>query len=358
MFHQTEWHRFLLSGGYSLNQQRVYKGFFFLLVSVNSLFLTSGCKTTHSDSSLPLLIYDGQKIYASDFSKQQQNEIYKDHIRYYETTRTVVTSYVVNRFLDEYAKEKGITPVEARRRLSSPPDQTEKGLLAYYEKIRSDIPYTFDQIRGELARLIQDEYDDNTDQLILNLALWKKGFDFKVPKPVAPKMEIKTEGFASLGPLNAPLEIVEFGDFTCPYCKKLAPILHDLVKEYNGKIRLVWKYYLSHSGEVPEKIAVGAHCLVKTDLFWQYHSYFFRDQMANLFKSPQEIIRALNQTEPENYGRCIADRNVFQEVRKSHEEGYALGVRSTPTLFFNGVRKDIDISREALKKVIDEMLVL
>ena len=108
MFHQTEWHRFLLSGGYSLNQQRVYKGFFFLLVSVNSLFLTSGCKTTHSDSSLPLLIYDGQKIYASDFSKQQQNEIYKDHIRYYETTRTVVTSYVVNRFLDEYAKEKGI----------------------------------------------------------------------------------------------------------------------------------------------------------------------------------------------------------------------------------------------------------
>jgi len=147
----------------------------------------------------------------------------------------------------------------------------------------------------------------------------------------------------SFGPADAPVTIVEFGDFECPDCKLEAPILrHDLTAESGGKVRVVFKNYpLDSVHPWARAAAIAGRCVYRQDqpAFWKFYDWIYDHQeeiTGDNLKTKVMAWAAGNGVDAAQLGQCIDTRASELEVDRSIAEARALGVSGTPTLFING----------------------
>ncbi len=165
----------------------------------------------------------------------------------------------------------------------------------------------------------------------------------------------------TIGPENAPVRIVEFADFQCPYCGKMYHELEPLLKKYNGKIRFTFKQFPLPFHPWAMKAAVAAQCAYKQNpkAFWDFYNYFFQNQQAitpkNVEEKALEVAKksGLNISE---FKKCMKDPAVEKEIQASMEDGKKVQVRATPTLFINGRYIPGAIPADQLEKIIQEEL--
>ena len=157
--------------------------------------------------------------------------------------------------------------------------------------------------------------------------------------------------FPSMGESTAPLTVVEFSDFQCPYCRMGASTLHLLQQKFPGKIRVVFRAFpldpscnrsVQHSMHpVACEAARLALCAIKQGKFENIYETFFENQDSYKEGSTaaSEKLRSLaqgagiNVVELEN---CMKDPSSQDAVTKDVEEGIALNIESTPTIYVNG----------------------
>ena len=155
------------------------------------------------------------------------------------------------------------------------------------------------------------------------------------------KLNLKDQpGF---GPANAPVTIVEFGDFECPDCKMEAPILRkELPEGFDGKVRVVFKNYpleSVHPWALPA--AIAGRCVYRQGepAFWKFYDWIYQNQddltPDNLNSKVSEWAGG-NGIDTVKLGQCIDTKATEPEVMASIAEARELGVNGTPTLFING----------------------
>jgi protein-disulfide isomerase len=157
------------------------------------------------------------------------------------------------------------------------------------------------------------------------------------------------------GPAAAPVTIVEFGDFQCPICRGAQPVLDQLLKEYRGKVRLVFKDFplTSHPGARPA--AEAARCAAAHGLFWEYHDLLF---LPGTEFSREALIRYAGRLalDREAFAACLDSRRFRDEIDADVREGRALGVFGTPTFIINGKplvgAQPIEAFREAVAEAL------
>ncbi|MFA4936949.1 MAG: thioredoxin domain-containing protein [Patescibacteria group bacterium] len=147
---------------------------------------------------------------------------------------------------------------------------------------------------------------------------------------------LATSDDPSLGLLSAPVVIVEFGDFECPYCREASAILKQVIKQYPDAVRLIFRDFpvtSIHSQAV--SAAVAANCALEQQKFWEYHDLIFAQQENlgdNLYLT---LARSLNLNE-ERFNNCLASSQILTEVEEDFYAGIDAGVSGTPTFFVNG----------------------
>jgi protein-disulfide isomerase len=157
------------------------------------------------------------------------------------------------------------------------------------------------------------------------------------------------------GPKSAPLTVIVFSDFQCPFCQRVEPTLTQMEKEYEGKIRMVWKNYPLpfHQNAMPAaEAALAADAQGK---FWPMHDKLFANNTAldrpNLEKYAQEL--GLNMAK----FKADLDSGKFKGVIEAEaKEGSALGVTGTPAVFINGRKISGAYPFDTFKKIADEEL--
>jgi protein-disulfide isomerase len=147
----------------------------------------------------------------------------------------------------------------------------------------------------------------------------------------------------SFGPADAPVTIVEFGDFECPDCKMEAPILrHDMVDAFGGKVRVVFKNYpLESVHPWARAAAIDGRCVYRqgNDAFWKFYDWIYQTQdeiTPDNLTSKVLAWAGENGLDSVKLGQCIDTKATEPEVNASIAEGRELGVQGTPTLFING----------------------
>ena len=157
------------------------------------------------------------------------------------------------------------------------------------------------------------------------------------------------------GPAGAPVTIVEFGDFQCPLCKRTQPVLDQLLKEYRGKVRLVFKNFplASHPGARPA--AEGARCAAARGVFWEYHDLLY---LPGTDFSREALIGYAGRLalDREAFAACLDARQFRDEIDADVREGRALGIPGTPTFLINGKplvgAQPIEAFREAIAEAL------
>ncbi len=176
--------------------------------------------------------------------------------------------------------------------------------------------------------------------------------------PAGQRLDIQIGTAPAWGPANAPITIVEFSDYECPYCKKW----HDetwvqLQQAYPNKIRLVYKdfpLYQAHPNASPA--AKAARCANDQDKYWQYHDRIFAAQALNA-QTFEQIAAALK-LDLLKWKNCINSTKYEADITADYQYGANLGITGTPTFFVNGIRLVGAQPFATFKKLIDQELAL
>lgn len=173
--------------------------------------------------------------------------------------------------------------------------------------------------------------------------------------------KLKTEGAPGVGTSGAPVAIVEFSDFECPYCKEEAKLLREnLLKTYPTQVKLYFKEFpLESVHPWAKRAAMAARCAGRqgVDAFWNFHDWIFANQdkikPENLRDQVMDWAKGQNQIDGMKLSVCMENKETEADVNKTEEQGRDLAVNSTPTLFINGRRIDKTIDWPSLKSIID-----
>jgi protein-disulfide isomerase len=172
-----------------------------------------------------------------------------------------------------------------------------------------------------------------------------RGNYFEIDKnPFKPQLDkLHTELQPSFGTPGAPVVIVLFSDFECPFCKEEAKSLRsNLLSTYQKEVRLYFKDLpLSQIHPWALQAAIAGRCIFKQNpaAFWDYHDWIYEAQSDvtadNLKPKIMEFVKG-KEIDPIQLERCMDSKATMPEIEKSMEEAKALGVNATPTLFVNG----------------------
>ena len=170
------------------------------------------------------------------------------------------------------------------------------------------------------------------------------------------RYDVPSEGFYSTGPADAPITIIEFSDYQCPFCRRWhQEVYQSLLAAYPGKIRLVYRNLpltSIHPDAFPA--AEAAMCAGEQNAYWPYHEKLFASELlgTEVYKQyAQEL--GLDMT---TFEACINDHKYQQAIQTDSDFAVNLGVRSTPTFFINGLAIVGAQPLEVFKQVIDKEL--
>jgi protein-disulfide isomerase len=173
--------------------------------------------------------------------------------------------------------------------------------------------------------------------------------------------KLKTEGSPNFGTQGAPVVVVEFSDFECPYCQKEAGVLRkNLLSTYPTQVHFYFKQFpLMTLHPWAKAAAIASRCLYRqnADEFWNYHDWIFQNQNdikpENLKDKVLEWAKGQKNIDSLQLNSCMENKATEGEVDKDIADGHALGVDSTPTLFINGRRLNTAAEWPTLKAIID-----
>lgn len=180
---------------------------------------------------------------------------------------------------------------------------------------------------------------------------------YETPKPRYVRYEIPTDGFPSLGPQDAPIVIVEFSDFQCPYCQRWhKQTFKPLLEAYPGKIRLVYRN-LPLTSIHPEALpaAVAALCANEQNAYWAFHDKLFDGQYGLGQEAYLQYASELG-LDSTAFKECLASKRYESFVQEDMKFALNLGVSSTPTFFINGLAVVGAQPLDVFKQIIDKEL--
>ncbi|VAX20940.1 Periplasmic thiol:disulfide interchange protein DsbA [hydrothermal vent metagenome] len=175
------------------------------------------------------------------------------------------------------------------------------------------------------------------------------------------RLNVPVDGSPVKGSVSAPVTVVEFSDFQCPYCARSVAIIGALGKKYGDKIRFVFKHYpLERIHPVARSAAKAAMAAGEQGKFWQFHDTLMAKQLewkkgdANKHYARYAKQLGIN---GEKFGKDMKTPAYEKKINSDIALGKKLGVQSTPTFFVNGVmvRGARDVGYFA--RVIDYLLV-
>lgn len=149
--------------------------------------------------------------------------------------------------------------------------------------------------------------------------------------------------YAALGPSTAPVTVVVFSDFQCPYCKKLRALLaaEPLIRS-GGTVRLVSRHMPMQSHKWAQKAAEAAACaqLQNGDAFWRLHDSLFQNQdkitADNVGQRVDDLASQIETLNIRDFRDCLRRQTSLGMVLRDRQLGTLVGVKGTPTMFING----------------------
>jgi protein-disulfide isomerase len=168
------------------------------------------------------------------------------------------------------------------------------------------------------------------------------------------KTEITADDWI-LGRTVAPVTLLEYGDFECPFCAAARPVLEGLVVENADTIRLVYRHFPIRTLHPHAQLAAeAAEAAGAQGKFWEMHDMLFAHQRRLEYDDLLEYAAAIA-VDTGRFDDELASHVYLAEVRRDFRRGVQDGVNGTPTIFINGVRYDGPRTREAMLDAIAEL---
>jgi protein-disulfide isomerase len=299
---------------------------------------------------------DGVPITKEEVEKALAVQLSKLEEQIYTLKKQRLDAMIVERLMAKEAAKRGVSEAalldaEVTSKVGL---VTEQEIDAFYQanKLAKDNDAARrDQVR---ARLQSQKLAAQREAFVQRLRSQAKVAVHLAPPPVH-RIAMNMDGAPSLGAKNAPVTIVEFADYHCPFCQRSEDTIGQILSRYGDRVRLVWRDYpIDNLHPQARKAHEAARCASAQGKFWPYHKALF----AGSPKQPDQLSAVAKETglDMASFTACVASGKHQAAVQKDVEEGQRLDVTGTPTFFINGRVLVGAQPLEAFARVIDDEL--
>jgi predicted DsbA family dithiol-disulfide isomerase len=335
-------------------------------IAILILAMAISTQAAAAQGSKTVAVVNGENITEDQVNKAAATDIENLDLKRLqaEATYSSQKSEIMERALNRLMEDKLLAAEAAKRKVSAeqllqteveskvtPP--TDEQMQQFYEDNKNRIPVPYEQAALQIREYMLQLRKQEVRETFFN-ALKK---DYAVRSFFEPlRFDIATAGHPSRGAANAPVTIVEFSDFQCPFCGNLFPVLKEIEKKYADTLRVVYRQFpLTSIHPYAQKAAEAALCAKDQNKFWEYHDSLFENQNDLTVESLKS--RAANlKLDTAAFNACLDSGKQNAAIRKDIADGNKAGVTGTPALFINGRPHREDSSFEGLSKAIDEEL--
>ena len=323
------------------------------------LFVLSGMHVAmadgHANADPVMFTLDDKDYKVSDLPQLLQHALFEAEQEHYEAKKAIVDEALAVMEIEKRAKEAGKSSEELAAELFAAEQPSDEAVNSFYEQNKARINQPLDAIKPQIIQMLAQQGQALKQQAFLAGIKEGKTIQLGFEKPVAPVSEIASEGYPEKGAKDAKVVLVEFADYQCPHCKRAGEVLKKVSEQFKDDLKIIFMDYPINRSGISRKIAEGGACAAKQDKFWEYHDLAFSDQRALKADSPTAFAKELGLDEAA-FAECLASDYPAEHVKKSEAEGQRLGVNSTPTIFLNGQKLQVNNLETGLPEAIKATL--
>ena len=273
----------------------------------------------------------------------------------YEARRGAIDELVGDLLVDMEAKATGLDRVallkrEIESKVVSP---TELDVAAWYKANPQRVQGApLDQVAAPIRAVLLQERTRTAQEHYLD------GLKAKTTVAITldpPRLKVAEAGRPARGPSGAPVEIIEFSDFQCPFCLQAHPTVAKVLSAYGDKVRFVYRHFPLPNHPNARQAAEAAACAADQGRFWPYHDRLF-DNQSKLTDADLKQHASAIELDAAKFNVCVDTHQFAKTVDEDVEAGEEAGVSGTPAFFINGRVLGGAQPFEAFKRVIDEEL--
>ena len=328
------------------------------IVAVAALLAASVCVT------VPAVAADVPDTLATVGTRTIKRSEVEEHIRAklieienerYEALKEGLDEMVSEELMAQEAKARGITPekleeAEVTSKIAAPTDAEVQKV--YDENKQALGGQSLDQVKPRIVAYLQQQKSEERSTAFVNELKAKYKTSTALRPPV---VKVAADGRPAKGPDTAPVTIIEFSDYQCPFCKRAEQSVEQVVKVYGDKIKLVYRDYPLPMHPNARPASEAAACANAQGKFWEYHKKLFDNQTALEADKLKAYAKELGM-DSAKFDKCFDGKEFKAKIDQDIEAASKVGVTGTPAFFINGRMLSGAQPFEKFKEVIDDEL--
>jgi protein-disulfide isomerase len=277
----------------------------------------------------------------------------------YQTAMQGIEQAIFEKILEEEVKAGGYDSQEALLKAEVEDkvgEASTEEIAQMYEQFKSRLEgMTLEMATPLITQQLMRQKQGERFQTYLEELRAKHNVQITLPYPELPRQKVSADDDPFLGTDGAPVEIIQFAEFQCPYCGKVGPTIDKLLETYPGKLKIVYRDFPLNFHDRAIPAAVAANCAGAQDKYWEMHEILMNNQTA-LQDADLRTYATKIGLDMDAWTTCLSDPAQVQEVNKDMEDASAVGVTGTPAFFINGVLLSGAVPFDQFKAVIDKEL--
>ena len=306
-------------------------------------------------ASKTLALVGGKPVTEADVQQRAAESLQQIRREYdrntYQVVEQTLNQIVEDRLLDLEGAARGITRDQLLAEIK-PGEVTEADIDAFYEQNKAQIPVPKEQVVGQIRNYLAQQKQVDARRAFFDGLRAKHGVTIALEPPRVP---IAATG-PSRGPATAPVTIVMFTDFQCPYCARVRTTLDQVQERYGDKVRLVVRHFpLAQIHPQAQKAAEASLCANDQGKFWPLYDAMFTNPKALAVDALKAKATELG-LDAAAFATCLDGGKHAGAVQADMKDGMAAGVTGTPAMFVNGRFISGSVPLDQVTAVIDDEL--
>ncbi|HUO24017.1 MAG TPA: thioredoxin domain-containing protein [Candidatus Aquilonibacter sp.] len=329
-----------------------------LLLTISLLFSPLFCKSAFSQSGQTATVaeVDGERISAQELKEASGEDLATLEEQAYRLKQQKLEELIDNRLLSQEAKRRSIPLDELIRTevTAKAKEVTSEEIHRVYELNKSKLQRPESEVAGQLRTVLIEQNTATRRHEFANTLRARAQVTVYLDPPAPYRAVVGLDG-PSRGAPSAPVTIVEFEDFQCPFCRKAQDTLQQVLLKYKDSVRFVHRDFpLQPLHPASWKAHEAARCAAEQGKFWEYRDLLYKNAPA----APEQLPTFASQLGLDSiaFKTCLESGKFKAAVQKDEDEGDRLGVQGTPFFFINGRPFPGAQPESEFSRVIDEEL--
>jgi protein-disulfide isomerase len=324
----------------------------FVMLFASGLLLP---RLAHAEAKV-LATIDGENITEELVDQKAGPRMMRVLSQAYEVKREVIDEIIEQKLLEREAKKRGLTieallNQEVKNKAKEPSDVELRTMYEMNKNSRFK-DKAFEEVSASLKEQLKFQKERMAYDTLMSTL--KNGSKVSVLLE-RPSVEVSVDDDPAQGNPNAPIKLIEFSEFQCPFCKRARPTIEKVMSTYKDKVYYVFRDFPLSFHKEAKNAALSANCAHDQGKYWDFSKELWNAQQALSTEKYTEIAKKIN-LDMNKFNQCVQSRKYDKEIDKDQNDGIEVGVSGTPAYFINGKFLSGAQPFESFRELIEEEL--